>query len=259
MNIANIVLNYFLLRSLPGTPHKYKKGDIVSTPSGIRKKFNGKQWRRLCSKEGCSKESQRRGYCSRHLSLKGKSYSGPPSAPATNTYGATTLIIGNPAGPGSSHSSSALGLHPPTPIGHSTPLGHPGTPIGGHNTPLISGSLTPLGHMTPLIAPSPVAPSPQHILAQRSLSSLSYQQGPSPMLQSAATAVVKDEADADKMEAANLLVSLSGVSSNSSGSATSAPPTTPTGSGSGGKSLPGSRHNLFMPIANPGHQNTEHR
>ena len=41
------------------TPHKYKKGDVVSTPSGIRKKFNGKQWRRLCSKEGCSKESQR--------------------------------------------------------------------------------------------------------------------------------------------------------------------------------------------------------
>uniref|UniRef100_A0A8D8SKW0 Transcription factor capicua n=1 Tax=Cacopsylla melanoneura TaxID=428564 RepID=A0A8D8SKW0_9HEMI len=58
-------------RSQAATPHKYKKGDIVSTPTGIRKKFNGKQWRRLCSKDGCSKESQRRGYCSRHLSLKG--------------------------------------------------------------------------------------------------------------------------------------------------------------------------------------------
>jgi hypothetical protein len=58
-------------RSQITSPHKYKKGDIVTTPSGIRKKFNGKQWRRLCSKEGCSKESQRRGYCSRHLSLKG--------------------------------------------------------------------------------------------------------------------------------------------------------------------------------------------
>lgn len=57
---------------------KYKKGDIVSTPNGIRKKFNGKQWRRLCSKEGCTKESQRRGYCSRHLSLRGKSIR-PPS------------------------------------------------------------------------------------------------------------------------------------------------------------------------------------
>ncbi len=62
-------------RSLPATPHKYKKGDVVSTPNGIRKKFNGKQWRRLCSKPGCSKESQRRGFCSRHLSLKGRPYS----------------------------------------------------------------------------------------------------------------------------------------------------------------------------------------
>lgn len=50
------------------TPQKFKKGDVVSTPGGIRKKFNGKQWRRLCSKEGCTKESQRKGYCSRHLS-----------------------------------------------------------------------------------------------------------------------------------------------------------------------------------------------
>jgi len=53
---------------------KHKKGDVVQTPGGIRKKFNGKQWRRLCSKEGCNKESQRRGYCSRHLSLKGISF-----------------------------------------------------------------------------------------------------------------------------------------------------------------------------------------
>ena len=59
-------------RSQSGTPHKYKKGDVVATPTGIRKKFNGKQWRRLCSKEGCQKESQRRGFCSRHLGLKGK-------------------------------------------------------------------------------------------------------------------------------------------------------------------------------------------
>lgn len=50
--------------------NKYKKGDIVSAPNGIRKKFNGKQWRRLCSKDGCTKESQRRGYCSRHLGMK---------------------------------------------------------------------------------------------------------------------------------------------------------------------------------------------
>ncbi|XP_061145089.1 protein capicua homolog isoform X2 [Syngnathus typhle] len=51
---------------------KYKKGDVVCTQNGIRKKFNGKQWRRLCSREGCMKESQRRGYCSRHLSMRTK-------------------------------------------------------------------------------------------------------------------------------------------------------------------------------------------
>lgn len=51
---------------------KYKKGDVVCTPNGIRKKFNGKQWRRLCSRDGCMKESQRRGYCSRHLSMRTK-------------------------------------------------------------------------------------------------------------------------------------------------------------------------------------------
>ena len=58
------------------TQQKYKKGDIVQMPNGTRKKFNGKQWRRLCSKEGCNKESQRRGYCSRHLSQKGRSIKG---------------------------------------------------------------------------------------------------------------------------------------------------------------------------------------
>lgn len=57
----------------PSTPPKYKKGDVITTSNGIRKKFNGKQWRRLCSKDFCNKESQRRGFCSRHLSMKGKS------------------------------------------------------------------------------------------------------------------------------------------------------------------------------------------
>lgn len=60
---------------------KYKKGDVVATSNGIRKKFNGKQWRRLCSKDGCTKESQRRGYCSRHLSQKGKSLRNPLPGP----------------------------------------------------------------------------------------------------------------------------------------------------------------------------------
>ena len=65
----------------PTTNQKYKKGDVVSTPNGIRKKFNGKQWRRLCSKDGCTKESQRRGYCSRHLSSSGKVQRSGPQFP----------------------------------------------------------------------------------------------------------------------------------------------------------------------------------
>ena len=69
--------------STPRSPltTKYKKGDVVSTPNGIRKKFNGKQWRRLCSKDNCTKESQRRGFCSRHLSLKGKNIRQAPTFP----------------------------------------------------------------------------------------------------------------------------------------------------------------------------------
>lgn len=54
-------------RSQAATPHNFKKGDVVQSESGVRKKFNGKQWRRLCTNPSCTKESQRRGFCSRHL------------------------------------------------------------------------------------------------------------------------------------------------------------------------------------------------
>jgi hypothetical protein len=81
-------------RSLTGTPQKYKKGDVVAGPSGIRKKFNGKQWRRLCSKEGCNKESQRRGYCSRHLSIKGKSLRSSGAGASSSSLGGLTFPSG---------------------------------------------------------------------------------------------------------------------------------------------------------------------
>ncbi|XP_074075484.1 protein capicua homolog isoform X3 [Macrotis lagotis] len=67
---------------LTAAQQKYKKGDVVCTPNGIRKKFNGKQWRRLCSRDGCMKESQRRGYCSRHLSMRTKEMEGLAEAGA---------------------------------------------------------------------------------------------------------------------------------------------------------------------------------
>ncbi|KJH41749.1 hypothetical protein DICVIV_12270 [Dictyocaulus viviparus] len=69
------------------TTQRYKKGEIVTNPGGIRKKFNGKQWRRLCSKEGCNKESQRRGYCSRHLSLKTKPGHADHTSPSRSVGG----------------------------------------------------------------------------------------------------------------------------------------------------------------------------
>lgn len=78
-------------RSQAATPHKFKKGDVVQSETGVRKKFNGKQWRRLCSNPSCSKESQRRGYCSRHLNQRGnalRSSTGPshfPSRSSSNT------------------------------------------------------------------------------------------------------------------------------------------------------------------------------
>jgi len=179
-------------RSLPATPHKYKKGDVVSTPSGIRKKFNGKQWRRLCSKEGCSKESQRRGYCSRHLSLKGKGYVSQPNLPATNTYGGAALFVGDSSGE---------------------------------------------------VTPSPVQ-------SQGGSSGLSNQKSLSGRISS-------EDSDAAKMEAANMLVSLSGSRSGTPADAFS--PTVLMGPSpsphhlSSPKTVPGvgARHNMFMPIAGP--------
>ena len=44
-----------------------QKGEIRTQEDGVKRKFNGKQWRRLCSVKECLKESQKNGYCSRHL------------------------------------------------------------------------------------------------------------------------------------------------------------------------------------------------
>jgi len=73
------------------------KGEVVAAATGIRKKFNGKQWRRLCSREGCQKESQRGGLCSRHLSQKGRDSalsvtpdSTGPKTPDVRTVSGTT-------------------------------------------------------------------------------------------------------------------------------------------------------------------------
>lgn len=89
--------------------NRYKKGDVVETTNGIRKKFNGKQWRRLCSKEGCQKESQRKGYCSRHLTQRsgGRRSSMVAIASATGHHGSGGHLV--PAGKSSSYPIHSLG------------------------------------------------------------------------------------------------------------------------------------------------------
>lgn len=177
-------------RSLPTTPHKYKKGDVVSTPNGIRKKFNGKQWRRLCSRETCSKESQRRGYCSRHLSLKGK-----PFLAGTGSVSSTYMRKNSLEGPGMA-----------------------GMPARGQSEqPLLAGN------------------QPPH--------------------QGAVMVATKEAIDGDnaaKMEAANLLVSLS----NTSRSGTPVFSPIPGGGHNSPRAMQspkivGSRSNVFMPISHP--------
>ena len=78
------------------TGHRYGKGQVVVMHSGVRKKYNGKQWRRLCSKGDCTKESQRRGYCSRHLSQKGRMC---PTDLNRNSWTHKNLQMGRPLAP----------------------------------------------------------------------------------------------------------------------------------------------------------------
>lgn len=86
---------------------RYKKGDIVLATNGIRKKFNGKQWRRLCSKEGCQKESQRKGYCSRHLTQRsGGKRSTIQVTSSTSLSSKQPNIISNLVGQTSSHNQN---------------------------------------------------------------------------------------------------------------------------------------------------------
>ena len=48
-------------------PKKCGKGTLKTSAMGITRRFNGNQWRRLCSNKNCSKESQRQGHCAEHM------------------------------------------------------------------------------------------------------------------------------------------------------------------------------------------------
>jgi hypothetical protein len=105
----------------------YRKGDVMtSSQSQIRKKFNGKQWRRLCSKDGCPKESQRRGLCSRHLSQKGRQ----EHCPATTTLSFDRI-----------HSQPSI--LPLTTNNSSIPHGYYSAPQSRTTTPLIFTQQSP--------------------------------------------------------------------------------------------------------------------
>ncbi|KAL5020008.1 hypothetical protein ScPMuIL_002900 [Solemya velum] len=158
----------------PNSAQRYKKGDVVTTPNGIRKKYNGKQWRRLCGKEGCTKESQRRGFCSRHLSLRGKGFRSasnfpgamrdegdgqvgwqvtgrdseaefvgerPPTARFDETEAANMLV--------------SLGSRSTTPAFSPTPSQNPLSPQLGH-----SENLSPTGTVRRQMSFTPISPHP---------------------------------------------------------------------------------------------------
>ncbi len=74
-----------------------KKGEIIVTPEGVKKKFNGKQWRRLCGVDDCWKESQKCGLCSKHLNSPT-----PPTIPVQRRFPSSgkrslSTAIDNPA------------------------------------------------------------------------------------------------------------------------------------------------------------------
>ena len=237
-------------RSLTGTPQKYKKGDVVAGPSGIRKKFNGKQWRRLCSKEGCNKESQRRGYCSRHLSIKGKSLRSSSSAAA------------NASGAASSSSSGAV-LSFPT-----------GGSVGGNKLVMMKdvhviGSAADIDWEETLSRDS-VEPSPS---GSYSTSNSTPTGCEATATTANAAAVVRDVRpfrmgaprdglSLEETEAANMLVSLSNSRSTTPAAAAAAAHhhgLTATDLSSTSRLLQspphlltvGMRHNVFMPISQP--------
>lgn len=218
-----------------GSPQlpKVKKGEIVTTNQGIRKKYNGKQWRRLCSKEDCTKESQRRGFCSRHLTQKtglrnkqqmqhsGLSNSNNGALNSTNSNSHLNCLVSN------SHLPVACAT---SPFGYgqkaflSNGIGQPQvspnkTPLSSLSIPNLSSNLTG--------TPSPTTPNlvPLHALEKVSLNTndspydkpgeFNYLTSPNASSNTQTSGVNNPISTFDATEAANLLVSLSSPKDNS--------------------------------------------
>eukprot|EP00118_Oscarella_pearsei_P024794 m.306812 g.306812 ORF g.306812 m.306812 type:complete len:314 (+) comp41601_c0_seq1:93-1034(+) len=90
---------------------RYKKGDTVVTATGNLKKFNGKQWRRLCAAPGCNKESQRRGLCSRHMQQAKSDYDRTSEEPPSPTDSSVDVAVAGPPVPMTDATAAMALLH----------------------------------------------------------------------------------------------------------------------------------------------------
>lgn len=203
----------------PTTPNKYQKGDIVSAPNGIRKKFNGKQWRRLCSKEGCTKESQRRGYCSRHLGMKSHSISSltglSPRASAIPIIhvpwatAASSAMIPSSANSNNSDNSNVSHLSHSSAIPQQPPSRSVSSPTSNLSSQLQQHLNPPPAHH---LHPSHI---PQHHPGPLQLHRSSHEEDRMSVeshqasSKSSISSALQNQSSIDATEAANLLVSLS--------------------------------------------------
>lgn len=72
---------------------KCKKGLLIRMPHGVWKKYNGKQWRRLCVYPKCMKESQKSGLCANHLGGRPRPKKTSPVDPSTDELTVSGSVI----------------------------------------------------------------------------------------------------------------------------------------------------------------------
>lgn len=168
---------------------KYKKGEVVSQPGGVRKKFNGKQWRKLCTRGSCDKESQKQGLCSRHLSIQSRS--GDNSEASADTSPATDQSSGRIASAhdmeaasllvslGNSGTTSSSGSATPATTATNTPTVPAMSPVVSTNTPNPVGFI-PISPQRSIPVVTQISPNKQSVVEQKkSATSLSFSSEPS--------------------------------------------------------------------------------
>ncbi|UJR13337.1 hypothetical protein I4U23_000355 [Adineta vaga] len=132
-----------------------KKGDIFTMGNtGIRKKFNGKQWRRLCGMNQCQKESQRHGFCSKHLSQMREPMNRFVGSMATFPHAAALPFLAD-------YYQRRFDYVPPTsPI---FPFYHPNAPMSSSSSSNGFPNIHPLrSFSTPSLTTTPLLVNPNH-------------------------------------------------------------------------------------------------